>query len=365
MKNKELDNFILQVTQSIFRHSTHKDLQILLNEVNELYDGIQHVRNVEDIFIGPLYSQPLYGFPVGSSFFAMAEAVNNNKEKIYENPLYVGDDISESFRDITHRDSIPLLLCLGVLLGPKVFAHKGLLYRLRCIIKTNILQTSNYHDSIFGAKVLDTIEHTTPMFRRVFEFLNLAPSTGYRSYHQMYAMAEIFIKVYEGIGLPTKIPLDFVSYPAIRKAYLRHIMHHPEDIQYLAAFNHIRVGCSQSVTRALHYFAHTVGGVYTPIKGVLSTPLAKWYDKEINEKQLDGIFDEVIKEERRTFEELVRFGIGISLEANLKLTKKRFAKIEKLVESPDITEYRELAGPFLIKDSSMLSIKILRRQIND
>ena len=365
MKNKELDNFILQVTQSIFRHNTHKNLQILLGEVNELYDGIQHIRNVEDIFIGPLYSQPLYGFPVGSSFSSIAEAVNNNKEKIYENPLYVGDDISESFRNITHRDSISILLCLGVLLGPRVFAHEGLLYRLRYIAKTNALQRIDYGDLIFGAKVLDTIEHTTPLFRRVFEFLNLAPSIGFRDYHRVYAMADVFIKVYEGIGLPTKIPLDLVSYPPVRKAYLRHIMHHPEDTQYLDAFNRIKAGCSAPVGRALHYFAHTVGGVYTPIKGVFSTPLAKWYDKEINEKQLDAIFDDVIKDENRTFEELVRFGIGISLEANLRLTKKRFAKIEKLVESTHITEYRELAGPFLIKDSSMLSIKILRRQIND
>jgi hypothetical protein len=143
------------------------------------------------------------------------------------------------------------------------------------------------------------------------------------------------------------------------------MMHHPEDIKYLPIFNIIKNNSDHTLKRALYYFAHTLGGPYTPKPPHLSTQLAKWYTKEINEKELDNFFDDIIKEERSTFEELLHLGIGISIDANLRLTKKRFARIKKFVTSNMIREYKELAGPFLINESSMLACKIMRRQIND
>jgi len=293
------------------------------------------------------------------------DALANNEMRIYENPLYVEDLMSASFKLMRNREAIGLVLCLGFLLGEKVFTHEGLMYRLQHIDDAGLLHIADYGEPIFGIKTLSITEHIGPMLRRVFELLNLAPNVEHSEYHRAYGVADIFIDVHADVGLPVKIPLDFAFYPSIKKAYLRYIMHHPEDSRYLDAFINIRNNADRSMKQALYYFAHTIGGVYTPPKGVFSTPLSKWYDREINEKQLDEIFDDIIKNERRTFEELVQLGIGISLEANLRLTKKRFAKIQKLVESHYIKEYKELAGPFLIKDSSMLSIKILRRQIND
>jgi len=362
---KELDNFLLQVAQSLFRYNTHKDLQILRTDVDILYNTIEHIDGIENIYIGPLHTPNTYGYSVSSPFLAIADSVISNKPKIYENPLYIPDVISEGLRFVSNRESMGLLLCLGFLLGEKAFAHKGIIYRLGHLNKTELFQITDYGEPVFGIKTLDITEYIIPILRRVFELLNLVPNTEHSTYHRLYGAADIFIKVYEGTGLPIKIPLDFAWYPSVKKAYLRHIMHHPEDNNYLDAFMNIRIHMDRFAKQALHYFAYTIGGVYTPIKGAFSTPLSKWYEKEINEKQLDEIFDEIIKDERRTFEELVQLGIGISLEANLRLTKKRFARIQKLVESHYIAEYQELAGPFLIKDSSMLSIKILRRQIND
>jgi hypothetical protein len=362
---KELDNFLLQVAQSLFRYNTHKDLQILHTDVDVLYDIVEHISDIENIYIGPLHTPNTYGYSVSSSFLAIADSVISNKSKIYENPLYTPDVISEGLRSMNNRESVGLLLCLGFLLGEKVFVHEGLIYRLGHLNKTELLQIIDYGEPVFGVKTLDITEYITPILRRVFELLNLAPNIEYSAYHRLYGAADIFIKVYEGAELPIKIPLDFAWYPSVKKAYLRYIMHHPEDSNYLGAFINIKAHMDRFAKQALHYFAYTVGGAYAPTKGEFSTPLSKWYEKEINEKQLDEIFDDIIKDERRTFEELVQLGIGISLEANLKLTKKRFARIQKLVESYHIAEYRELAGPFLIKDSSMLSIKILRRQIND
>ena len=209
------------------------------------------------------------------------------------------------------------------------------------------------------------MEYAAPMFKKVFEILTLiVPPNKYYGYG-MYGVADIFVKVYNDCLLPTQIPLGLSSHTSVKKMYLRHIMHHPEDIQYLDAFRSIQASSDAPTKQALYYFAHTVGGVYTPIKGLSQSVLAKWYEKEINEKQLDDAFDDVIRDERRIFNELLQLGIGISIDANLRLTKKRFARLQRYIDSNKIAKYRELVGPFLVKDSSMLSIKILRRQIND
>ena len=363
--NKELDVFLLQVAQSVFRYGIHKDIQQLFDDVNALYVDIQHIKNPENIYIGPLHTQNTYVYSVSSSFLDIADAIMRHKNVIYKNPAYVMGNISESFRFINNRDSIVILLCLGFLFGGKVFAHKGLIYRLQNLDKTEFLQITDYHDPIFSNATLHIADYAMPMFRQIFELLNLIPKTDHDTYHRSYGVADMFIRVHGDVGLPTKIPIDLAWYPSVKKAYLRHIMHYPEDTRYLNMFKVILENSDRITQRGLHYFSHTIGGAYTPAKGAYQTQLCKWYDKEIDEKQLDEVFDDVIKDERKVFEELGHLGVGISLEANLRLTKKRFSRIQKLVESHFISEYKELAGPFLIKDSSMLSIKILRRQIND
>lgn len=364
--NKEIDAFLLQIAQSIFRYTIHEDLPRLFDDIDALYAAIQHIRDIKNIYIGPLHPQSTYLYSLTSSFLAIADAVINNKEAIYGSAAYIPDWISEGIRPLKSRDSLGLLLCLGFLFGQKIFAHEGIIYRLQHINKSELLQITDYSDPIFGIKTLHYTEHAIPMFRRIFELLNLVPSMKYSAYHRLYGIADIFIKVHEDVELPTKIPLDLAWYPSVQKAYLRYIMNNAEgNAKYLDAFNNILANTDRFTKQALYYFQHTVGGVYTPTKEEYPTQLSKWYNKKINEKQLDEVFDDVIKDERRVFEILVQLGIGISLEANLRLTKKRFSRIQKLVESRLISRYKELAGPFLIRDSSMLSIKILRRQIND
>jgi len=346
----------------VYRFNNHEDMTKLLSDVGALYDDIECIRDVDNIYIGPLYSQSVYVYPTTSSFVAVADALANYKG-LYNNKEYVKDAFSEAVRGTQHRDSSCILMCLGFLLGPRVFEHEGIVHRVQHLKRDELVNVHEYDNPLFGLKTLNTTEYARPMFRRAFELLSLIEEPINNTYHRSYGVADIFLEVHD--ELPTKIPLDLAWYTQTKKVYLRHIMHHPEEERYMDAFCQIRESSDRFVRRALHYFAHTIGGAYKPIDGSMPSTLSNWYDHKIDEKQLDDMFDEVIGAERRTFEELGQLGIGISIDANLRLTKRRFSRLQKLVESTQISEYKELAGPFLARDSSMLAIKILRRQIND
>jgi len=359
---KEIDNFLLQVAFSIYRYDIHEDISMLLNDLEDLWVDIEPIRDVSQIYIGPLNTQPIYKYTVDDAFSSISYLLYQYRHDIYKSPTYVPDPLIESIRHIKHDYVACVLLVLYFLYGERVLTHIGLMYRLQHLEWTNLISVQQYTTAVCGHKRLDQFKHTIPMFKRIFEALSLI--TNEVANNRTYGISEIFRYIYNGQELPIKVPLNLVSHPSIKKMYLRHILHNPEDVRYVDVFNEIYTSSSRYERLAVYYFSQSIGGAYI-LTSNYSTKLSSWYKGELDEKQLDGVFDDILVEEKRTFEELGQLGIGIAVDANIRLTKKRFSKIKRCVENREIAEYKELAGPFLIRDSSMIACKILRRQIHD
>lgn len=354
--HKEIDNFLLQVAHSIYRHN---DVELLLNDLEKLWIDIESIEDTGQIYIGPLHTQAIYKYTVDGSFLSISNMLYQHRHVI--STYYANDPFIEAIRDIKHDSVAQVLICLYFLYGERVLAHKGLIYRLQHLENVNLVSLQQYGTPICGVKRFDQFKNTMLMFKKFFAMLSSIDTI---PVNRTYGIDDIFEYVYNGQELPTKVPLNLISHPSIKKMYLRYILHNPTNTRYVDVFNKIYYNSDRHTKLAIYYFSQSIGGAYTLV-GNYTTKLSSWYDGRLNEKQLDDVFDEILVEEKKTFEELGQLGIGIAIDANIRLTKRRFTRIKRCVESREISKYKELAGPFLIRDSSMIACKILRRQIHD
>jgi hypothetical protein len=333
-----------------------------LHELDVAYKLIERLHDIVE-FRGPLHLNSVYQYTTSESYTSAVSLLYSNIDKL---PTSVANPAIEVIRGVKTSDTAVMFSCLYAIYGEKILSNIPLITRLQILSNSDLTTSHEYSSSFFSAKSLDSVKYGREIMRKIFSALSLIDNIHTRS-HRTYGLAELMMAAYKDSELPIAIPANLAQYSSVRKAYLRYIMHNPNDEKYVSAFNHIFVTCDTHMKRVLYYFAHSIGGIYKPLVAQfkVTTTLSQWYGNELTEKQLDTMFDDVLRDEKRTFDELLALGIGISLDANIRLTKKRFAKIQKHVESKEIAEFKELAGPFMIKDSCMLACKILRRQIND
>jgi hypothetical protein len=361
---KRIDNFILQTAQAVYRHKLHNDDNRFVGELRELYDDISSIQDIKPIYTSSLYIADSYAIYLNKATASTINGLYNSKDKILGSIEYERNELFE--RMVLLPNNIGnVLFSLYYIYGSRILGNEFVKTRLHNIVHTNIVNDFDYKtDKFFSISNPVLGERYKEILKGIFRLLSLT-QIAQQSKGGSHALADIYRDIHIGEDPPVAIPMQLYLFSAVKQMYLRYIMLNPDDTRFVEIFKQIYANADQRNQRALYFFSQTIPAYKVTSNAYSNSALDKWYKKEITEKQLDDVFDDVIKEERRTFDELAVMGIGISIDANLRLTKKRFKSIKKYVESYHLAHYKELAGPFLINESCMLACKILRRQIND
>ena len=361
---KRIDNFIIQTAQAIYRYKIHNNDGIFVNELEALYADISNVQDIKSIYTTSLYIADPYAIYLNRATAAVINGLYNSKDKILESQEYERNELFERMMSLPNIVGT-ILFSLYCIYGSSILENEFIKIRLHNITRTNVVNDFDHRtDKIFSVSNPVLGERYKDVLKDIFKLVSLTKTT-LQSKSGSHALADMYRDVHIGEDPPTAVPMELYLFTAVKQMYLRHIMLNPSDIRFVEIFKQIYANADPRNQRALYFFSQTIPE-YRVVSSVYSnSALDKWYKKEMTEKQLDDVFDDVIKEEKRMFDELAVMGIGISIDANLRLTKKRFKSIKKYVESYHLAQYKELAGPFLISESCMLACKILRRQIND
>lgn len=151
-----------------------------------------------------------------------------------------------------------------------------------------------------------------------------------------------------------------------RARVYRHILK-TRDPAY-APLLHYMCATSTMAGKAAYYMAKSLGGEFTPPSQDADSVgmhdvLWQWFHGVITDEELDKNFEEVFNWNESMFRYMVRNCMGLSIACKIRITAKRYMKILRLAKEQDRTH--GLIGPFIIKDSPFIGIKLTRRDYDD
>lgn len=116
--------------------------------------------------------------------------------------------------------------------------------------------------------------------------------------------------------------------------------------------------------KAAYYMAKSLGGEFTPPPQDVDSVgahdiLWRWFHGAATDEELDKNFEEVLNWNESMFKYMVRNCMGLSVACKIRITAKRYMRILRLAKEQDRTQ--GLIGPFIIKDSPFIGIKLTRR----
>lgn len=268
-------------------------------------------------------------------------------------------DFERVLRSIPSHDAKMLFVLLFSVYGESLLQARGLLSRVAALCAFNAVSTTygaNY--TIRAIKELPYGKYVNEQLAQILGRVNVEELTKYRKSSYSF---DIVGNVYEASKVPPPDNLVIACMPSndpIRTRVYRHIIS-TRDVAYAPVMHAM---CLQEgiAGRAAYYMAKSLGGEFTPPQRVAQTDvLWRWFHGEVTDEELDKRFEEVIGMNESMFKYMVRSNMGISIACKINITARRYMKILRLAKGQDRT--RGLIGPFIIKDSPFIGIKLTRR----
>jgi hypothetical protein len=276
-------------------------------------------------------------------------------------------DFERILRSIPSNDAKMLFVLLFSVYGERILRARGLLSRVAALHAFNAVSFTyganftmrTVKELPYGAYVH---EHLAKMLGRI----NVEELTKYR--RSSYSF-DIVGNVY---GIDKVLPPDnlvLACMPvddSIRTRVYRHIIS-TRDVAY-APILHAMCLLEDTAGKAAYYMAKSLGGEFTPLKRPADhradlDVLWRWFHGEATDAELDAKFDDVLGAYENMFKYMTKCSMGIGIAGKIRITAKRYMKILRLAKGQDRT--RGLVGPFIIRDSPFIGIKLTRRDYDN
>jgi hypothetical protein len=274
-------------------------------------------------------------------------------------------DFERILRSIPSNEAKMLFALLFGVYGESALQAHGLLSRIAALRAFNAISfTYGANYTVRSIRNLPHGAHVNAQFAQILGRINVEELTKYRKSSYSF---NIVNDVYEVGKMPPPDNLIITCMPSndgIQTRVYRHVIS-TRDIAYVPVMHAM---CSQEglAGRAAYYMAKSLGGEFTPPQwavDIKADVLWRWFHGEATDEELNKRFEEVIDHNESMFKYMVRSNMGIGIACKINITAKRYMKILRLAKGQDRT--RGLVGPFIIKDSPFIGIKLTRRDYDN
>lgn len=271
-------------------------------------------------------------------------------------------DFEKVLRAIPNNDAKGLFALLFGVYGDRLLWAHGVLSRvasLRAFNATSFAYGANYTMRDMGG-----MAHGKQMHAYLANMLGrLDVSVLARHRKDSYSF-DIVERAYAGETLPpNNLVMAVMPYEDnIRTRMYLHILR-TRDVAY-APIMHYMSMTEGTGGKAAYYMAKSLGAEFEPPKrpplsNAETDLLWQWFHGNASDEQLDARFEEVLGNNEGLFKHMVRNCMGIGVPGKIRITSRRYLKILRLAKHQDRS--RGLIGPFIIKDSPFIGIKLTRR----
>lgn len=276
-------------------------------------------------------------------------------------------EFERSLRAIQNINAKGLFLLLYGVYGDNLLQARGVMSRVSTLKAFNAV--SYTYGAIYTVRQANCLPHGLYVNEQLAQMLGRVNVGALAEYRKGSHSLDILNNVYtvDKTLPPDNLVMACMPHDEnVRARVYRHILK-TRDLAYAPLLHYMCV-MGGTTGKAAYYMAISLGGEFTPLPQAVDSMgtgdiLWRWFHGVTTDEELDNNFEEVLRWDESLFKYMVRNNMGLGISCKIRITAKRYMRIMRLAQGQDRTH--GLIGPFIIKDSPFIGIKLTRRDYDN